>query len=139
LRRDWRFAAVAVLMLALALGLNIAVFSVMDAMLFRGLPRLAIGAAASDIRRMERREGMRPVSVGSSPESRPRWPLIASCSHSWSVFLRTIRRQSPALRFSWCSSPCSRVSCRSERQRASTRRSLCAVIESRLRSSARSA
>src|SRR5690348_10142161 len=38
LRRDWRYSMVAVVMLALALGLNITVFTVMDAMLFRGLP-----------------------------------------------------------------------------------------------------
>src|SRR5262245_27684453 len=38
LRRDWRYSAVAVFMLALALGLNITVFNVMDAMLFRGMP-----------------------------------------------------------------------------------------------------
>jgi len=36
--RDWRFSAVAIVMLALGLGLNITVFTVMDAMLFRGLP-----------------------------------------------------------------------------------------------------
>jgi putative ABC transport system permease protein len=38
LRRDWRYSAVAIVMLALALGLNVTVFTVMDAMLFRGLP-----------------------------------------------------------------------------------------------------
>lgn len=38
LRRDWRFSAVAIVMLALALGLNVTVYTVMDTMLFRGLP-----------------------------------------------------------------------------------------------------
>lgn len=41
LRRDWRFSMVAVAMLALALGLNVTVFTVFDTMLFRGLPHAA--------------------------------------------------------------------------------------------------
>jgi hypothetical protein len=38
LRRDWGFTLAAVAMLALAIGLNVTVFAVMDTMLFRGYP-----------------------------------------------------------------------------------------------------
>jgi predicted permease len=38
LRRDWPFTLAAIAMLALAIGLNVTVFTVMDAMLFRGFP-----------------------------------------------------------------------------------------------------
>src|SRR4029077_11147043 len=38
LRRDWTFTLAAVAMLALAIGLNVTVFAIMDAMLFRGFP-----------------------------------------------------------------------------------------------------
>jgi len=38
LRRDWAFSLAAITMLALAIGLNVTVFTVMDAMLFRGYP-----------------------------------------------------------------------------------------------------
>ena len=38
LRRDWTYALASVAMLALALALNTTVFTVMDAMLFRGYP-----------------------------------------------------------------------------------------------------
>jgi predicted permease len=38
LRRDWTYALASVAMLALALALNTSVFTVMDAMLFRGFP-----------------------------------------------------------------------------------------------------
>jgi hypothetical protein len=38
LRRDRAFSLAAIAMLALAIGLNVTVFTVMDAMLFRGFP-----------------------------------------------------------------------------------------------------
>ena len=38
LRRDWAFTLAAIAMLALAIGLNVTVFTVMNAMLFRGFP-----------------------------------------------------------------------------------------------------
>jgi len=38
LRRDWAFSLAAITILALAIGLNVTVFTVMDAMLFRGYP-----------------------------------------------------------------------------------------------------
>lgn len=38
LRRDWMFTLAAIVMLTLAIGLNATVFTVMNAMLFRGLP-----------------------------------------------------------------------------------------------------
>ncbi len=38
LRRDWAFTLAAIAMLALAIGLNVTVFTVMNAMVFRGLP-----------------------------------------------------------------------------------------------------
>src|SRR5579864_9438689 len=38
LRRDRAFTLAAIAMLALAIGLNVTVFTVMDAMLFRGFP-----------------------------------------------------------------------------------------------------
>lgn len=40
LRRDWTFTLPSIAMLALALGLNATVFTVMDAMLFRGFPHV---------------------------------------------------------------------------------------------------
>ena len=74
LRRDRAFTLAAIAMLALAIGLNVTVFTVMAAMLFRAYPlvkrndrlgvRMAIGAAAKDIRRMVLREGMLPVATG---------------------------------------------------------------------------
>src|SRR2546428_3924099 len=38
LRRDWAFTLAAIAMLALAIGLNVTVFTIMNAMLFRGAP-----------------------------------------------------------------------------------------------------
>jgi len=38
LRRDWAFSMTAIAMLALAIGLNVTVFTVMNTMLFRGFP-----------------------------------------------------------------------------------------------------
>jgi predicted permease len=43
LARDWRFSAAAVLILGLAIGTNTAVFSGVNAVLFRGQPRAASG------------------------------------------------------------------------------------------------
>jgi hypothetical protein len=40
LRRDWTYAVASIAMLALALALNTTVFTVMDAMLFRGFPQV---------------------------------------------------------------------------------------------------
>jgi hypothetical protein len=38
LRRAWTFSLTAIAMLALAIGLNVTVFTVMNTMLFRGFP-----------------------------------------------------------------------------------------------------
>jgi putative ABC transport system permease protein len=40
LRRDWAFTLAAIAMLTLGIGLNVTVFAIMDAMLFRGFPHV---------------------------------------------------------------------------------------------------
>ena len=80
LRRDRAFAVAAVVMLALAIGLNVSVFTVMDAMRFRGLPL----AARSD--RLVFLGMRQPSSAGNIPG-----PILAADFEAWHT-----RAQTPA-------------------------------------------
>ena len=65
LRRDWTFTAAAVAMLAIAIGLNVTISVIADAMLFRGYPLVTRGDRLLQIQERAR-SGITPTIVAGT-------------------------------------------------------------------------